>query len=99
MSMKKQIWKFEIKDLSCAIFEMPKGSKILSIQTQKETPCIWVLVNPLNEKELRHFEVYGTGHDISFNKETELKFINTFQLHGGNLVFHLFERISLDIKL
>lgn len=89
--MTKQIWKFEI-NTNKIIVEMPKGAEILTIQTQNEKPCIWALVNPENEKELRHFEVYGTGHNI--HCDTAIKYINTFQLDGGALVFHLFERLN-----
>ena len=91
--MKKQIWKFTINP-NKIIVEMPKDAEILTIQTQNETPCIWALVNPENEKELRHFEVYGTGHDIHYDMGIERKYINTFQLYGGSLVFHLFERVD-----
>jgi hypothetical protein len=80
--MKKQIWKFPINP-NKIIVEMPKDAEILTIQTQNETPCIWDLVNPENAKELRHCE-----WDI------ERKYINTFQLDGGSLVFHLFERVD-----
>jgi hypothetical protein len=91
--MEKQIWKFAI-NLNKIIVEMPKDAEILTIQTQNETPCIWALVNPENAKELRHFEVYGTGHDILYDMGVERKYINTFQLDGGLLVFHLFERVN-----
>lgn len=91
--MKKQIWKFHL-DPNKNNVAMPVGAEILTIQTQDEMPCIWALVDPDNEKELRHFEVYGTGHDIPCDMGIERKYINTFQLEGGSLVFHLFERIN-----
>jgi hypothetical protein len=74
--------------------EMPKDAEILTVQTQNEKPCIWALVNPENDKELRYFEVYGTGHGIHYDMGIERKYINTFQLDDGSLVFHLFERIN-----
>jgi hypothetical protein len=92
--MKKQIWKFEIKDPSKTILEMPKNAQILTIQMQNEIPCIWALVTPVNEKELRHFEIYGTGHDIIYHYNTNREYINTFQMHNESLVFHLFERVN-----
>lgn len=91
--MIKQIWKFEINP-NKVIIEMPKGAEILTIQIQDENPCIWALVNPENEKDLRHFEIYGTGHDIKYGFDTSRVYINTFQMHNGSLVFHLFERIN-----
>ena len=59
---------------------MPKDAEILTIQTQNETPCIWALVNP--------------EHDIYYDMGINRKYINTFQLGGGSLVFHLFERVN-----
>ena len=91
--MKKQIWKFQINP-NKVIVEMPIGAEILTIQNQKENACIWALVNPENEKEKRHFEVFGTGHNIHYDMGFERKYINSFQMEGGNLVFHLFERLS-----
>ena len=73
---------------------MPKGAEILTVQTQNDTPCIWALVDPDSETETRHFEVYGTGHDIHCDMGIERKYINTFQIQYGLLVFHLFERIN-----
>lgn len=90
--MKKQIWKYEISPGKHSI-EMPIGAEILTIQTQKQVPCIWALVNPENKKELRHFEIYGTGHDIHLDMGIQRKYINTFQMWEGNLVLHLFERV------
>lgn len=91
--MNKQIWKFPI-NLDKSIVQMPKDAEILTIQTQNDTPCIWALVNPENANESRHFEVYGTGHNIYYEMGIDRKYIGTFQLHGGSLVFHLFERTN-----
>lgn len=94
--MKKTIWKFAMNvDDNCHI-TMPKDAEILSIQTQNGIPCLWALVNPEAEKEVRNFEMFGTGHNIACN--IERKFIGTFQIDRLGLVFHLFERIT-EIKI
>jgi len=82
----KTIWKYDINPYSK--LKIPKGAEILSVQCQKDKSCIWVLVDPSNEKELRVFRGYGTGHELPDNPG---KFIGTFQLFDGDLVFHLFE--------
>lgn len=87
--MKKQIWKFPLSSKDATV-EMPEHAEILTVQAQGEIPCIWAIVNPDNEKELRHFEIYGTGHDLTASKK---KYIGTFQVNGGAFVYHLFERI------
>ena len=91
--MKKQIWKFAINPKTT--LEMPKGAEILTMQLQNEIPCIWALVNPENEKELRNFEIYGTGNNIHCDIGIERKYIGTFQLQSRvALVYHLFERVN-----
>jgi len=51
------------------------------------------LVNPENEIEERVIEIFGTGHNLPFDMGIERKYISTYQLSGGNYVFHAFERI------
>ena len=82
----KTIWKFELPKQGNV--EMPKGAEILTVQTQNEKPCIWALVNPDAEKEERAFVIYGTGHYFQL---IDYKYIGTFQLNEGRLVFHVFE--------
>lgn len=88
--MSKTVWKYDIKTTNTLNINMPKGAEILDIQEQKEKPKIWALVNPDNSLETRKFKIYGTGHNIdsSINKDN---YIGTYQLHRGNLIFHVFE--------
>ena len=92
--MKQSIWKFPMDVNDKVKISMPKGAEILTVQTQHETPCIWALVDTENGKEERYFEIFGTGHPIPNDMGVERKYINTFQLKGGALVFHLFERLN-----
>lgn len=85
------IWKFPVEPGDDIKVEMPKGAKILCVQEQFDGPCLWALVETENEKEERRFELYGTGHKVLM---TLKNYIGTFQLRGGHLVFHLFERIT-----
>ena len=48
---------------------------------------MWCLVDPEKEKGLRNIIVNGTGHQITH----EAKFIGTFQMYDGSLVFHVFD--------
>jgi len=91
--MKKQIWKFSLGEGSNTI-SMPKGAEILTVQTQQLIPVIWALVDPSAEKEERHFEVFATGENIHCDMGVERKYINTFQIADGVLIYHLFERIN-----
>lgn len=86
--MAKQIYKYQIEPQGVIAVGMPAGAKILSLQVQCDTLCIWALVDPEAEMVIRAFRMYGTGHDMD---TPDLPHVGTFQLHGGALVFHLFD--------
>lgn len=86
--MEKSIWKFPFTASDEIDLYIPKGGEVLTVQIQGATPCMWVLVNPKAEIEIRTFSIVGTGHPIKYNLG---KYIGTFQLLGGSLVFHIFE--------
>lgn len=91
------IWKFEIAEITDRFtLEMPVGAVVLTVQTQNETPCLWATVDSEREKEKRYFEIVGTGNPFPQEKDEQInrKYIGTFQLFGGRIVFHLFERTS-----
>ena len=94
------IWKypFEVKNSdNCPAFfklEMTKGAEILSVQTQKNVPCIWAAVTPGKRIENRKFFVFRTGQLFEGNT-AKLKFIGTFQLLNGTYVGHLFEEVGI----
>lgn len=92
--MKKAIYKysFDLKDRQTIV--MPEGAEILSVQTQHEVPCLWAMVAPENKTEIRLFEVFATGQIIPCDMGVKRKYIGTFQVQGGHLVFHLFERLT-----
>lgn len=90
--MKKTIWKYELEVTGKNILLIPQDAEILSVQTQNETPCLWALVNPDSQLEERYFEMFGTGHPVHCDMGVNRKFIGTFQMSDGALVFHLFER-------
>lgn len=93
--MDQTIWKYPLRVKETETFLMPRGAEILTIQVQNETPCIWALVDP-NEtyQDERKFEIHGTGNPILLNDSTKRKYIGSFQLMEGQLVFHLFELIN-----
>ena len=89
--MEKTIWKFDLEITKFQKIEMPLGAEILSVQAQHENPRIWALVDPNQEKEVRYFEVLGSGHAITYGMGTSRNYLNTFQLQSGMLIFHVFE--------
>ncbi len=94
MKMIKRIFKYTIRADDRFEIEMPKDAEILTVQTQYDQPQLWALVNPDAPREKRVFRLAGTGHPINFDMGSEYKYINSFQLNDGALVFHLFEWVS-----
>ena len=91
--MKKTIWKFCLKTTDLQSVKMPKGAEILHVNSQFNNLKIWALVDPEQEREERFFEIFGTGHTVDM--DADRKYLGTYQLHEGSLVFHVFERFDV----
>ena len=91
--MEKIIWKYDCAVNDVVTIEMPVGAEILTVQSQHGNPRIWALVDPNNSTEKRYFEMFGTGHPINCDGGITKKYIGSFQLYDGDLIFHLFETI------
>jgi hypothetical protein len=88
--MTTKIYKYEISP-KCDL-QLPRGALVLSVGCQGDSLFLWAEVQPeAREKESRHFVVYGTGHEIPETAGVVRKFIGTAQMHGGSLVWHVFE--------
>lgn len=86
--MKIWKWTLSIKDLQ--VIEMPMGAKILSVQVQGELPQVWAVVDEHQTlKQARRIAIFGTGNPLPGDPG---EYISTFQMHGGERVFHAFER-------
>ncbi len=89
----KKVFKHTLGMKDDFILELPIDSKPLSIQIQDGQPQMWVLVDPIATiMEKRYFRMCGTGHLLNYSQT--LCFIDTFQLHGGDLIFHVFEVLN-----
>lgn len=87
--MNKTIWKVQLETTDKQTIKLPIGAELLSVQVQNNIPCIWALVYPDMGKGNIQIEIYGTGHPIK--DKVERRFIGTYQLNDGELVFHVFE--------
>ena len=90
----KTIYKYILTAKGSQKIPMPMNAEILSIQNQNEQICIWAIVDPKEEKELRHFEIFGTGHPLNYKTGGEATFIGTVQMSSGSLVLHVFEKVK-----
>lgn len=89
----KTIYKYNLQFETHIELQLPVNAKILSVQVQNGSLCLWALVDPDLNSETRVFDVIGTGHTIR-NRESAIinnlyKHLSTVQI--GQLVFHVFE--------
>lgn len=84
----KTIWKFPLKVTDVQNVEMPLPAQVLTVQPQGMDICVWAEVDPKGEKALVEIAIVGTGHPLPTGR---LRYINTFQLSNGALVFHAYE--------
>lgn len=79
------IWKYSIPIDDFIAVSMPEGAQVLTVQMQRDTPCIWALVDTEAPLVTCMFRLFGTGNPISGDAG---EYVGTFQMLG--LVFHLF---------
>jgi hypothetical protein len=82
------VFKYPVKVSDEFDLALPADAHILTVQVQHGTPCMWALVDTEKPLETRHFRLAGTGHPIA---QDISRYLGTFQVDGGNLIFHLFE--------
>jgi len=82
----KVIWKFTIRPFTTTV-RMPRGAEILTVREQHGEPQIWALVNPRELMGDREILIVPTGGDVPEGG----KFVGTFFIENGSLVFHVFD--------
>lgn len=83
------IHKYKIEEITDLFeIEMPRGAKVLTVQLQQGTPCIWAQVDPKQPMDKRQFRLAGTGHPL--DESTRREYIGSFQMSNETLIFHLF---------
>ena len=90
----KTIYKYKLLQNSVFGTEItvsaPFGAKVLCVQAQGNTPFMWMEVDTDNDICPHKFHVIGTGREMGSSMRGR-KYIDTFQLDGGSLVFHIFK--------
>ena len=90
----RTVYKYELIIDDYIEISTHRGAETLTVQMQENTICLWMLVDPSLPEEKRTFRMAGTGHPIS---ESRLKYVGTFQLLNGKLIFHLFELFKREV--
>jgi len=85
----KAIYKYQLTGGETEV-EMPCGARVLAVQCQGNTLCLWAEVDP-DEKAMtkRMFKVIGTGEFTEDREATARIYIGTVQ--AGIFVWHIFE--------
>lgn len=84
----RKVYKYPLRVTDEQEIEIPYNAECLSVQMQDGQVCLWALVNPDAVMSKLRILIAGTGHPIDENEI--FKYISTFQMHGGKLVFHAF---------
>lgn len=84
------IWKFPLVIEDAVVVEMPAGSRILSVQVQRDEPCLWAVVDSTAPRVKHRILIRGTGHPLLIDMAS-CPFIGTFQIPSLGLVFHVFD--------
>lgn len=88
--MPKTIWKFPVTFDGPIV--LPADAQVLSVQMQHGIPTMWAIVDPDTatryNRATKRLHIAGTGHELPDNLG---RFIDTFQMEDGTLVFHVFE--------
>jgi hypothetical protein len=87
------VWKYPLRITDTQPVNMPEGAQILSVQFQGEALCLWALVDTHKPQTQRIIRIIGTGNPIVEYGTAPVIFIGTVQQFGGQLVWHVFERI------
>jgi hypothetical protein len=87
----RTIYKYDVPLTDEFELDMPVGAEVISVQVQRGTPRLWAMVNadPETPRESRRFRLLGTGRAIPAEFQLA-RFVGTFQMANGELVFHLF---------
>jgi hypothetical protein len=81
------IWKYPLKLTDYQQITIPQGAQPLSVMVQNGIPCLWILLDHRNPPESVLVRIYGTGYEVAGDPG---RHCGSFQLEGGDLVFHVF---------
>lgn len=86
----KTIYKYKIETTDSQVLLLPKEAEILTVQIQNGEPHLWAMIDTdKDETDPRVIEIFGTGNPIP---DGNRRYISSYQLRDGRLIFHVFER-------
>ncbi len=89
------IWKYLLDPDNETTHLIPRGGRIISVQTINDYPYLYVMVGPDEPTESRRFQTYGTG--VQIPSRLEMYYVGTYQLAGGMFIGHVFETTKVTL--
>lgn len=87
--MAHTIHKAVLKPADVQEIMVPEGAEMLSAREQFDDICVWYRCDPSRRLRPRKLAIVGTGHPAP---DESGRFLGTASLHGGQLMFHIFEQ-------
>ena len=84
----KRILKYELSIEDEQTILLPDNAELLTVQVQRGVPCLWARVDTAELNVRRKIITHGTGHIVP---DTTGRYVGTYQLDSGSLVFHVFD--------
>ena len=88
------IWKTVLKPADVQDLIVPEGAELLTARDLYGELCVWFKCDPNRPPTTRQVAIVGTGHQAP----EDGRYLGTGFIHGGALVFHIFERVASDVK-
>lgn len=89
--MTTTIWKATLQPHDENMVMVPAGAKMLCAREQHDHICVWYRCDPSAPLTPRVLSIVGTGHTSS---GANGRYLGSASLMGGQLIFHVFERVS-----
>lgn len=90
------IHKYAVPLTDISDIRMPAGARVICVGVQDGHPFIWARVDSKAPTVERRFRLASTGHDLAMGPGAP--YLGTVMLHGGALVFHLFDLGEIATK-
>lgn len=83
------IWKWPLRLEVEQAIDVPEGSEVVHVATQKDVPALWMRVPDLDAPVTsRRIHIVGTGHQ---EVHPAWRYLGSVMTDGGVFVWHIFE--------
>lgn len=79
-----------LESKSQVLFSAHGDARPLAVQTLIGIPCLWMQVDTDEPMQEYVAHIFGTGHQIPVRVLLTCRYVGTYQLYNGHLVFHVY---------